>query len=125
MSPRRQAPPSMNPGIVSTSFSQELQTRAMTKTDPTRQEMMDKFLTDLAEAMAEGPTEDSIPHTEAPRAVIEHFNRRSMEAFDQVGYFLFQGVKVYEEGKKEWAREQEDKNLDYVTHKPAQTAKKK
>lgn len=80
---------------------------------------MDKFLTDLANAMAEGPTEDDIPHLEAPRPVIEHFNRRSMTAFDQVGYFIFQGVRVYEEGKKEWARTQENKNLDYVTHKKA------
>lgn len=39
---------------------------------------------------------------EAPREIIEHFNRgKLIKAFDKVGYFIYNGVAVCETGKKE------------------------
>jgi hypothetical protein len=38
---------------------------------------------------------------EAPREIIEHFNRgRLIQAFDKAGYFIYNGVAVCETGKK-------------------------
>lgn len=50
-------------------------------------------------------TKDSFGHPclEAPRVVIEHYLRGpSLKNFDtdEVGFFTFKGVKVYEQGKK-------------------------
>lgn len=40
-----------------------------------------------------------MPFVEAPRNIIEHFNRGRMDGFDEAGYFVHNGVRVYEEGK--------------------------
>lgn len=42
-----------------------------------------------------------VPEIEAPRRVIEYFNRGAQKGFDEAGYFMYQGVKVYEAGKVE------------------------
>lgn len=39
------------------------------------------------------------PSIETTRQVIEHYNRGRMKGFETAGYFVFNGVKVYEEGK--------------------------
>lgn len=46
---------------------------------------------------------DKLPCMEAPRAIVEHFLRTPADLanFDgPVGFFMYQGVKVYEEGKR-------------------------
>lgn len=46
---------------------------------------------------------DKVPFVEAPRSIIEHFLRTPADLanFDgPTGFFLYQGVKVYEEGKR-------------------------
>jgi hypothetical protein len=44
---------------------------------------------------------DAMAIIEAPREIIEYFNRgRMIQAFDAVGYFIYHGVCVCETGKK-------------------------
>jgi len=43
---------------------------------------------------------DNVPYVEAPRSIIEHYNRGKMEGFDKAGYFMYQSVRVYEKGKR-------------------------
>ncbi len=52
-----------------------------------------------------GPN-DVIPSVETSRNVCQYYNK-DMEAFDKVGYFTFNGVNVYEEGKKEEAQKRD------------------
>lgn len=59
------------------------------------------FLESVASA-AVGGASDDIPHVEAPRKIIEYINRgRAIEGFDSVGWCVFNGVKVFEAGKRE------------------------
>lgn len=44
---------------------------------------------------------DEMPGVEASRKIIEHFNRGRMAGVESVGYFIYEGVKVFEEGKRE------------------------
>lgn len=41
-----------------------------------------------------------MPSIEVSRKLIEHFNRGQMAGIDAVGYFVFQNVRVIEEGKR-------------------------
>lgn len=47
-----------------------------------------------------------IPSVEVSRHVCAYYNK-DMAAFDKVGYFTFNGVNVYEEGKKEEAQKRD------------------
>lgn len=58
------------------------------------------FLESVATA-AVGGSDDDIPHVEAPRKIIEHINRGKLAGFDSVGWCVFNGVKVFEVGKRE------------------------
>lgn len=42
-----------------------------------------------------------MPWIEAPREVIEHYNMGNMDGFKAVGFFVINGCRVYEEGKRE------------------------
>ena len=46
---------------------------------------------------------EQLPSMEANRKIIEYYNRENLAGFDEVGYFTFNGVNVYELGKKEEA----------------------
>lgn len=51
---------------------------------------------------------------EAPRKIIEHFNRGRMDGIDTVGYFVYEGVKVFEEGKRESAEAKEARTAEEI-----------
>ncbi len=59
------------------------------------------FLTEVA-ALPPLQKGEELHELEVPRRVIEHYNRsaKAMAGFDEAGYFIFQGVKVFEKGKK-------------------------
>lgn len=76
---------------------------------------MTKFLEDVAYAMALGPQDEPLPFVEAPRKVIEYINRGRIEGFDAVKYCIFNGVKVYEEGKREHANRLESMTIEEKT----------
>lgn len=61
-----------------------------------RQEIS-QFLDDVIRAKMEWPKE--MPTIEASRSIINHYNRQNIKAFDEVGYFVIQGVRVCETGK--------------------------
>lgn len=63
---------------------------------------MTSFYDVLHTAQAVTPAGE-IPACEAPRKVIAHLLQHKMKGFDDVGYILFQGVKVFEQGKREEA----------------------
>lgn len=65
------------------------------------------FLESVANACALGPQEEALPWVEAPRLIIEYINRGRLAGFDSVGYCIFNGCKVYEEGKRQAAIDKE------------------
>lgn len=70
-------------------------------------EDVNMFLDSIARALHEEQGE-GMPEIEAPRKIIEYYNRGSINGFEKAGYFIFQGVKVFEDGKKA-ERSHEDK----------------
>ena len=76
---------------------------------------MNKFLEDVAYAMAEGPKDEAMPWVEAPRNVIEYINKGRLDGFDAVKYCLFNGVKIYEEGKREGAFQRDQQTIEERT----------
>lgn len=59
-----------------------------------------KFAEDIQIAKMQGPEEgDDIPFVEAPRHVIENYNRGRMADFDKIGYWIFQDCRICETGK--------------------------
>lgn len=64
----------------------------------------------------QGHVGPGMPDIEAPRRLAIHFNRGSMDAFDSVGYFVYQGVRVYEVGKKEDAKRRENIPMEELLH---------
>ncbi len=59
------------------------------------------FLDNLALAPTSPERDENMPFVETTRGVIEYYNREPgmMASFDKAGYFIFQGVKVYKQGK--------------------------
>ena len=101
----RQTPttPAMNPGS-STNLAAETLKENNKKTGVSRG-TLNEFLENVAGAMAMGPQDgEDMPWIEVTRDVLEHFNRGQMAGVDKAGYFVFQGVKVYEQGKREEAK---------------------
>lgn len=72
---------------------------------PTREEL-NQFIEDIAVNKAMSLSGD-IPEIEAPRSVVEYYNRKNLEGFDSVGYFIYEGVKVYEAGKMQDAKKKD------------------
>lgn len=74
--------------------------------------MLNQFLDSINDALqlpiaevAENEPPEDMPWVEAPREVIEHYNKGSIKGFDNGPlYFVFQGVKVYEKGRRNEAR---------------------
>lgn len=64
---------------------------------------LEKFHDDLeVEKLLAKEQGDDLAIVEAPREIIEHFNRgKLLKAFDAVGYFLYQGAAVCESGHKD------------------------
>lgn len=49
----------------------------------------------------------------APRHVIEHYvGKANMPSVDEVGYFVFQGVKVFVDGQKEIAQKKDKMTIE-------------
>lgn len=59
---------------------------------------INEFLDDVSTAI-QAKVGDEMPCVEANKRIIEHYNRGSMQGFKDVGYFIFNGVKVFEKGK--------------------------
>lgn len=58
-------------------------------------EAMSEFIQDVFRAKLNKP-----PYIEADRTVIEHYNPAHMiQGFEDVGYFIYDGIVVYERGK--------------------------
>lgn len=57
-----------------------------------------------------------VPEIEVERKVLEHFNRGRMKGIDDVGYFIYQGVKCYEKGKMEDAQRKDGLTMEQVLH---------
>ncbi len=67
---------------------------------------LNKFLDAVAKAPMmpkETYEEDTMPYVEAPRVIIEFYNKgtTALKAIAETGYFIFHNVKVYEEGKRD------------------------
>ena len=72
-----------------------------TKADsyPTRQEIA-QFMDAIHTAKAHGDVHD-IPCIDAATKIVRHFNQgRSLKGLEEVGYFVYDGVKVFEEGRR-------------------------
>ncbi len=52
------------------------------------------------------------PKLEVAHKIVEHFNRGRMEGVKEAGYFVYQGVKVYAEGKKEEAETRDGLSIE-------------
>lgn len=76
---------------------------------PTRDEL-NQFLEDVAVQKALSGSE--FPEIEAPRVIIEFYNKGNIKGFDDAGYFIFDGVKVFEAGKKEDAKRKESLSME-------------
>ena len=72
---------------------------------------MGRFFDEIHAAIADG---GELPALEVDRRIIEHFNRGNLGGFDSVGYFVYQGVKVYEVGKREEAEVREARTAEEV-----------
>ena len=78
-------------------------------------EELNEFLDAINDALQLGPQPvegeeelEDMPWIEAKRSVIEHYNKANIKGFDNGPmYFVFQGVRVYEQGKRKIAKERE------------------
>lgn len=60
------------------------------------QNELNEFIANLSHVRSYGGAN---PEMEASRSIVEHFNQGNIQDFDKVGYFIYQGVKVFEAGK--------------------------
>ena len=99
-----QTPQTMNATTSRKSLRAEERRLNSTAIKVSREEI-NAFLDSLYDAEMNGEREeDGMPWVEAPRSIIEHYNRKSLAGFDDgPQYFILEGVKVYEEGKREIA----------------------
>lgn len=81
---------------------------------PTREEL-NQFLENVAVTKAMS-VNGGIPEIEAPRVVVEFYNKANLKGFDDVGYFIFQGIKVFEEGKVEEAKIRDGLTMEEKLH---------
>lgn len=73
------------------------------------------FLEQVATAASEGSSDD-IPHVEAPRKIVEYINRGKVKSFDEVGWCVFNGVKVFEMGKRQEVLDREARDAIARAH---------
>jgi hypothetical protein len=66
----------------------------------------------LAQTNPDHDRDGGIPWIEASRGIIEHY-QRDLKAFDKVKYFIFHNVKVYEEGFRDMALEQDNEDVNH------------
>lgn len=67
---------------------------------PTREDLA--FFFDCVHAAINSTPRGEMPVIETSRKIIDHFNRGpAQKGFDAVGYFVYEGVKVFEEGKRQ------------------------
>lgn len=76
---------------------------------------LDRFVSLVAQAKSLAEA-GAVPEVEVPRRVIEYHNKGNIKGFDSVGYFVFNGVKVYEKGKKEEAKSKEGRTMEQLLH---------
>lgn len=77
---------------------------------PTREEL-NQFLEDVSIALAEKVGAE-IPEITAPRSVIEYYNRGNLKGFDEVGYFVFNNVKVFDPTHMEASKRRESLTIE-------------
>jgi hypothetical protein len=57
-----------------------------------------------------------LPYVETNLKVIQHYNRGSMDGFNDAGYFVFQGVKVILEGTRAEVERKENMTMEERNH---------
>ena len=102
-----------SPGTLNNSLNETAPQEAVT-TGPTRDDL-NRFSELIARAL-EAKKEKETPEIEVPRRVVEYFNKTNLKGFDEVGYFVFNGVKVYERGKKEEAKRKDSETIEQKMH---------
>lgn len=93
----------MKVGISQTSIKEET---LLNNSGPSREDL-NKFMDDVTFALQDGHAE-----IESPRTIIEYYNKGNIQGFDEAGYFIYRGVKVYETGKKIENQKKELANFD-------------
>jgi hypothetical protein len=78
--------------------------------------VLNAFLEDVAHAMS--MKEDSLdtPEIEAPKEIIDHYNRQGL---GPAKYFIFQGVKVYLEGTMAEVQKTENLSSEEIQQRQA------
>lgn len=82
---------------------------------PTKEELA-QFYDSLHAAKVEGAVTGTVPAMEVSRKMVEHFLRGKMAGFERVYYFVYDGVKVFEAGKREEGERIERLTQDQVLH---------
>lgn len=100
-----------------TNLTEEMKMQSEMRKNPDLRVSLQKFLTDIQDALMVPDIVDQAgtPCIEADRDVCEHYNRNT-EAFDSVGYFIFQGVKVFERGKLESSSRKDRMTMEQKLH---------
>lgn len=82
----------------------------MTKDNGPSRNELNQFLesVDIAIANSTG----GIPVVETSRKIVEFYNRANISGFDDVGYFIFKGVKVYELGRRAEADKRDNMSME-------------
>lgn len=57
-----------------------------------------------------------MPEIEVPRRLIEHFNQGRMKGVEEAGYFIYNGVKVYEKDKRKEFKEKDSRTMGQILH---------
>lgn len=84
------------------------------KTKGVSQDQLNRFYDQLAIARQENEGSAEMPCVEASPEICEHYNRNHMKGFQSAGYFVFGGVKVYEEGTMEEVQRREGVTIEDV-----------
>lgn len=95
----------MKVGLSKTSLSEQVVEN--NKVTGATREQLNEFLEAIAIAVSGRQTIHEVPEIETSRAVIEHYNRGNISGFDNVGYFVFNNVKVFELGKVDEAKKRD------------------
>lgn len=113
MQPQHQTAPNTNPGTSSNGIKPP-EAKENESPIPTDKELA-RFYDSLNGARASAEP-NSLPGIETSRKIITHFMRGNMAGFDRVHYFIYQGVKVFEQGKRAEAERKERLTEDQILH---------
>ena len=79
------------------------------------QDDLNRFAAIISRA-SEQKAPGTVPEVEVPRRVIEYYNQRNLKGFEEAGYFIYNGVKVFEKGKREQFRNKDNESMEKRLH---------